>query len=390
MPCERIILHAGLHKSGTTSVQTAWLRWFADDPNVDYPRSPKGPGHPECAWGLMGRRGADPRTLQRFVAAADESAANLLVLSSEEFDSLDQQAWLRVRQELGAERVTLVITITQPAHRWYAMWQELVKHGHFGRPIDVPELVTDWALLNPASLERLIAGAGMDRTVVRIVRPHPPEASLPRDLARAVGIPVPADDDAPSVLNTGLGAFTELLRRTNAAGQTDGALTADSMATFAQMQNTSTRRDRVVASDAFRLPKGVLRAAQIELRYLKAASVDGRISLVDPHDGLSNWADPTPPTWIDEISTIDWDTPDASSEWPKRAAERIVELTRRTVSAEESIARLLQSQAALDAERDQLAAAHATLAADLQSIRTSLSWRLTRPLRAAKRIARRA
>jgi hypothetical protein len=390
MPCERIILHAGLHKSGTTSIQAAWREWLADDPEVDYPETPQGPGHPECAWGLMERRDADSDTLQRLVAAADGSAATMLVISSEEFDSLDEHAWLRAREELGADRTTLVVTITQPAHRWYATWQELVKHGHFGRPNDAPALVTDRALLHPGALQRLIDGAQMGSTVVRVVRPHPPESDLPRDLARAIDLPVAPGTDAPAVLNSGLGADTELLRRANAAGLTDGLVTAESIAAFARMRAADTRRPCIVTSDGFDLPDEVLDAARVEHDYLRAASADDRITLLDPHDCLPSWMDRAPSPWVDEIMASDWDTPDAPSDWSHRAAERILDLTHRAITAENCVASLEGSRAALQSELDQIAAAHATLAGDLQSMRASLSWRLTRPLRTAKGIARRA
>ena len=42
----QVIVHAGLHKSGTTSLQEAWRRAYADHPAVWYPPPPPGPpGH---------------------------------------------------------------------------------------------------------------------------------------------------------------------------------------------------------------------------------------------------------------------------------------------------------------------------------------------------------
>ena len=41
----RIILHAGLHKSGTTSVQAGWSSAYADHPDVVYPGGDGPPGH---------------------------------------------------------------------------------------------------------------------------------------------------------------------------------------------------------------------------------------------------------------------------------------------------------------------------------------------------------
>ena len=67
----RIILHAGLHKSGTTSLQVSWNAAYADHPDVWYPRRGGGrpPGHHDLVRPLLRAFGEDGAP--DLVAAAD-------------------------------------------------------------------------------------------------------------------------------------------------------------------------------------------------------------------------------------------------------------------------------------------------------------------------------
>ena len=102
----RIILHAGLHKSGTTSLQASWNAAYADHPDVWYPRRGGGrpPGHHDLvrpllrafgedgapdlvaarvAHSLRGKRG---ETLADVVAQARDRQVGILLVSTENLD----------------------------------------------------------------------------------------------------------------------------------------------------------------------------------------------------------------------------------------------------------------------------------------------------------------
>ncbi len=139
-----VYIHCGLHKTGTTAIQTALAdgRDTLRAHGVLYPASgDEHAGHHNLAWQISGRSefSADALTITDAVAqiAAFDGDA---VLSSEDFESfLDNPAALaplvQPLQELG-RRVCVLVYIRDAASYALSLYMELLKHG-FPNTFDV-------------------------------------------------------------------------------------------------------------------------------------------------------------------------------------------------------------------------------------------------------------
>jgi hypothetical protein len=199
----RIVLHAGLHKSGTTSIQDAWRHRYGDRSDTWYPPPPPGPpGHHRLARPLLAAfvdghapdllgasvayhlRGRSVReSMEDVVAAAAERGVDTLLLSSEDFDRVRPEDAAGLREVFGGHELVLVVTLTRPVHRWCAGWQTLVRHGMPHYPADGAGHLFDFAALRPGRLVELTRLIPADRSLFRLVRPSPHEPDLATDLA---------------------------------------------------------------------------------------------------------------------------------------------------------------------------------------------------------------
>lgn len=174
----RVILHAGLHKTGTTSLQAALAQGGA----FAYPgTSAFGPGHAVLAWHAVGHRAitADPLALVRAVRAV-EGSMGPVVLSSEEFlgmirggpsaaavqhlaDEFPTELVLTLRPDVDRLRSFAAERILQGDHLdMDRYWEVPLRHlsfdpGLLGRFLDL----ADWAhvhavIVDPAHPERLL------------------------------------------------------------------------------------------------------------------------------------------------------------------------------------------------------------------------------------------
>jgi hypothetical protein len=312
----RIVLHAGLHKSGTTSIQGAWKRAYGRPSEVWYPPPPPGPpGHhrltrplvrafvdglaPDLAGASIAyaaRDRAGRQSLADVVADAESRGVSTLLLSSELLDRTRPEDTAGLAAAFGGRDVTLVLTATRPVHRWCSGWQTLVKHGLAEYPADAAHHVLDFAALNPGRLRELTEILPATRTVVRLVRLSPPEPSLAADLAAALGLPPGATMPEAEVLNTSLGVDTEVVVRMNRA---DLALGADraGLALLDRLRGGGfAYRDAPELAARYVLPDAVLEAAHDEQAWL------GGLPALDPHGVLGSWTDPTVPGWYETIS----------------------------------------------------------------------------------------
>ena len=312
----QVIVHAGLHKSGTTSLQESWRRAYADHPAVWYPPPPPGPpGHHRLfrpllraftdglAPDLLGAsiafqgRGGGRQTLADVLAEARRNEVGTLVLSSEDLDRAHEEDRAALERVLGDERVTLVLTATAPIHRWCSGWQTLVKHGLAQYPADAARHVVEFAALHPGRLAELTELIPASASVVRLVRNSPPEPDLAADLAAALGLPVAGGGVAMSVHNASLGTDTEVVLRINRA---DLALGTDRVGRdlLEQLRGDGfAYRDAPGLEERYAVPDEVLEAAAVE-----AAWLGGLDSLLDPHGLLATWTDPALPEWYRTIS----------------------------------------------------------------------------------------
>ncbi|BBK36579.1 hypothetical protein STAQ_16570 [Allostella sp. ATCC 35155] len=192
---DRIFLHVGPHKTGTTAIQRALSR----TPGIVYPAVPAmGPGHALAAWEAIGAEGrtADPDRLVRIVAEAGRPGAPL-VLSAEDFcraamPGHDAEA---LRRLAAAHPVALVVTLTPLVRRLPSMAQEMVKHGtvlDLRSEADLRALMAREAGLQPDLPERLAAlapWAHMHFVLADAARPR----RLFAGFSRLLGVPVAPD-----------------------------------------------------------------------------------------------------------------------------------------------------------------------------------------------------
>jgi hypothetical protein len=237
-PTRRVYLHIGLHKTGTTYVQSVLRanRERLADQGVLFPGGKGQPGHTFAVYDLFGRRprgtGDDRITGQwaAMTAVVSESELPVAVLS-EEATSLASAAQARkaVKSFEPAE-VHVVVTVRDLGRVALSAWQEDVKTDEtwtwreyadaladpdaraktpargFWLRQDVPAILDVWTRLVPA-----------DRVHVVTV---PPAGSEPGELLRRVGSVIGFDSDSlaepESWDNVSVGPTgTELLRRIN-------------------------------------------------------------------------------------------------------------------------------------------------------------------------------
>ena len=317
----RIILHAGLHKSGTTSLQAGWSAAYAEHPDVWYPRRGKGPpGHHDLfrpllvafsegrAADLAGARaryalgGQQGRTLSEVVADAVARGTGTLLLSSESLDRAVDEDRPQLVDALGGHDLTVVLTATRPAHRWCSGWQTLVKQGLAQYPREAASHVLDFAALRPGRLQALSRVLPAVRRVVRLVRTSPPEPDLAAGLAEALGLPDAARASGQGARNTSLGTDTEVVLRLNRAGLALGA-SREGRELLERLRGEGfAHRDDEALADRYALPDDFDRLAADEAAWLEGPAAADGVEVVDPHHALGDWKDLTPPDWYAEIS----------------------------------------------------------------------------------------
>lgn len=317
----RIILHAGLHKSGTTSVQAGWSAAYAEHPDVSYPRRGHGPpGHHElfrpmlvaftegraadlagarARHALRGRRGP---ALAEVVAAAARRGTGTLLLSSESLDRAVAEDRPRLVEALGDHELTVVLTATRPAHRWCSGWQTLVKQGLAQYPAEAAAHVLDFAALRPGRLRALSGLLPAARRVVRLVRTSPPEPDLAAGLAAVLGLPDAERAAGQGARNTSLGTDTEVVLRINRAGLALGTSRAGRELLERLRGGGFAHRDDETLAARYALPDDFGQLAADEAAWLGGPAAEEGVEVVDAHGALRDWRDPTPPDWYAAIS----------------------------------------------------------------------------------------
>jgi hypothetical protein len=188
----RVILHVGLHKTGTTTIQTA----LAQGGDFVYPApGPNGPGHADLAHRAYGIHNwvASSEVIVDLVAATDRLApfAHPIVLSSEEFS-----------RALGADRpgeplrmltdrfaTEVVVTIRQDDERVAAMAAELIVNGRVADMDRYWTLATDHQTLQPDLVPRLLGLADWSAAHVVQIDTADPEHIF-RAFESIVGAPI--------------------------------------------------------------------------------------------------------------------------------------------------------------------------------------------------------
>jgi hypothetical protein len=234
------VLHVGLHKTGTTFLQTVFEnnRAVLADQGIYYPGGPGEPAQRMAAWDLRGRRSTgsnDQRQVGQWdalCAAVAGSSLGTTVISAETLSVLTpKQATHAVAGFPGAD-VSVIVTCRDLGRVLVSAWQEAVKSNltmtwaEFATAVkdpaargrnpargfwlnhDLPSILATWRQALPA--ER-----------IHVVTVPPPGAHPGELLARAATIVGfdPAELTLPTSRdNTSLGvAGTEVVRRLNEA-----------------------------------------------------------------------------------------------------------------------------------------------------------------------------
>lgn len=385
----QLIIHAGLHKSGTSSVQAAWAAGYSRCDGTWFPSFPHqiDNGHFSLFarhLGLFTRN--DIRYLEfsrtRLIAGpslaeildeAESAEVGQLVLSSETLDQASARDLVALGRLFDEFETTLLLTITRPVHRFCATWQELVKHGATESPQNMLEDIVGNASLTPGRLQELVEAFPAARKVVRVVRTEPREELLAQQLAELLGFPPLSDGDAVPQLNLSLGRDTEILRALNRADATVGLLTTESIQAFRTvLEGPDTLRPQLPPAPAteFEIPALVVQAARAELAFLADANASGTIELVDPHDELERWECTEGPLWYRQIperaTASRADEPVANGR--RSLAGRLWETRMRAAALEVNLVETTNYYRAAEAERQNLMNAIGALQSEIERL----------------------
>lgn len=307
-----ICFHAGLHKSGTTTVQHAFSRAFGESGRVWYP----GLGHHShfdhqpLIWpflqsarsnpfydSMVNDRVGGPATLQDAIEIAASSGVEKLIMSCETLDTMVDADVESLRSACRGHSVRAVFTVTPPLHRWASWWQQLVRNGFGAAPAPSYELFAEAALLEPGGLEGLVTRFPADTKVVRLVS----RSAIDADLARSVAELMELDSEVSSsteAYNESIGDSIVLLAYLNSRGITNGLFSARDREIFDERlaEAGSDRIDDFSAAD-FEVPRVVLDVAESERSFLERGDGTGSMVVADPGGELPRWGDVGLPDW---------------------------------------------------------------------------------------------
>jgi hypothetical protein len=132
LPPGSVLLHIGPYKTGTTAIQRSLHQHRADlaDHGVLYPGS--SPRQRNASWAAVGRspRGAEPVGMgawHRMLREVEEAGAQRVVVSSEDFTSAPPDAVRSIVEDLGDDRVHVVMVIRPLDRLLPSSWQQRVK-----------------------------------------------------------------------------------------------------------------------------------------------------------------------------------------------------------------------------------------------------------------------
>lgn len=210
----RVILHAGMHKTGTTSVQFALSR----TPGCVYPATePPGPGHAKLVWRALGLRGEhrDPDVLWRTVETHEaELPGRPLVISAEAcifaIESEDRaEAFRRLASHSPTE---IVLTVRPDDERLSSFRQEQAKQGiRLDEEAPFDQTLTSTPLRGGGMVKLVEAAPWEAVHLVRTRRTDP--GAIFRAFSVILGVPVPEVAEFNRRLDPGVTMLLELLNR---------------------------------------------------------------------------------------------------------------------------------------------------------------------------------
>lgn len=127
-----VLLHIGPYKTGTTAIQRSLHQHRADlsAHGVLYPGS--SPRQRRASWAAVGRspRGAEPVAMaawRRMLREVEGASTQRVVVSSEDFTSAPPEAVQGIVEDLGADRVHVLMVIRPLEKLFPSSWQQRVK-----------------------------------------------------------------------------------------------------------------------------------------------------------------------------------------------------------------------------------------------------------------------
>lgn len=224
---QRVFLHVGLPKTGTTYVQTVLWRNRAAlaEQGLVYP----GPRRREHMWASMvvrehpGLQRRNPRAVGAWARLLEqvEEAPEAALISHEFFGAASAEQAKRALSDLGDVEVHLVVTARDLVSVVTSYWQEYVKHG-FDAPLDDFPPQEDrgdewtWAAVDLLGvLERWGSSLPPERVHLLVLpEPEAPRETLVSRFATVMGADATGFDFEGANPNSSLGVVeVELLRR---------------------------------------------------------------------------------------------------------------------------------------------------------------------------------
>jgi hypothetical protein len=243
------LLHIGPHKTGTTAIQRALQagrETLAEQHSVLYPSGPsqiRAAVAVTGASGLVGARQPSMSAWNRLVREVTETALTRSVTSSEFFDMADDETAVRIVEELGGERVHVVITVRPIAKLLASSWQQSVRarqrlgyepwlEALFARDDRLKTVRSFWWRQRHDELvRRWVAAAATDRVTVLVVDETDPSLLL-RRFEELLALPSDTLAVPPGSSNRSLTyAETEVIRELNQLFHKNG-WSAESYARF--------------------------------------------------------------------------------------------------------------------------------------------------------------
>ncbi|RUL89307.1 hypothetical protein [Tautonia sociabilis] len=130
----QILLHIGMHKTGTTSLQTflASNRAHLAELGILYPGTVgQHCDLPQSVRALHGQPRKDPACWDEILQEISRSGARLAVISSEDFSLLGPEDVPRVRELLGDEPVDVVVYLRNPFDFIASQYKHRIRHQRY-------------------------------------------------------------------------------------------------------------------------------------------------------------------------------------------------------------------------------------------------------------------
>ncbi|MER5523206.1 hypothetical protein ABT075_01140 [Streptomyces sp. NPDC002677] len=228
------LLHIGPHKTGTTAIQGALFAAKDKLPEhgVEFPatsRHPMEAALAACARpAMMGDTVPTEKHWTRLLKQVEATGSRTSVISSEFFaDAPDDEAVGRIVEQLGGDRVHVLVTLRPIARIMPSQWQQYVQNGlrmgyeewldHMLRkaPYEKPNPSFWRRHRHDRLVERWIRAVGADRITV-VVADDRDRDSLLRTFEALLGLPENLLRPVPDAANRSLTlAETEMLRKLN-------------------------------------------------------------------------------------------------------------------------------------------------------------------------------